>query len=63
MDLILSGFIKKYLDILNYNELMDLYEILQKDDDIIFKWYSGNNEIKEIAENRVSKLLKDFKLN
>ena len=63
MDLILSGFIKKYLDILNYKELMDLYEILQKDDDVIFKWYSGNNEKKEIAQNRVSKLLKNFKLN
>ena len=49
MDLILSGFIKKYLDILNYKELMDLYEILQKDDDVIFKWYSGNNEKKEIG--------------
>ena len=63
MDLILSGFIKKYLDILNYNELMDLYEILQKDDDIIFKWYSDKNHTNVIPNNRVSKLLKNFKLN
>tara|TARA_Y100001970_G_C13821844_1_gene645282 strand:- start:49 stop:306 length:258 start_codon:yes stop_codon:yes gene_type:complete len=63
MDLLLSGFVKKYIDILSENELMDLYEILKKDDDVIFKWYSNNNYSKEIPENRVSKLLKDFKLN
>ena len=63
MDLLLSGFVKKYIDILSENELMDLYEILKKDDDVIFKWYSNNNYSKEIPENRVSKLLKDFKIN
>ncbi len=63
MDLLLSGFVKKYIDILNDKELMDLYEILEKDDDIIFKWYSDKNDTKEIPENRVSKLLKKFKLN
>ena len=63
MDLLLSGFVKKYIDILNDKELMDLYEILEKDDDIIFKWYSDKNDTKEIPENRESKLLKKFKLN
>jgi len=63
MDLLLSGFVKKYIDILNHKELMDLYEILEKDDDVIFKWYSGSNDTKEVSENRVSKLLKDFKLD
>lgn len=63
MDLLLSGFVKKYIDILNYKELMELYEILEKDDNVIFKWYSDDNYTKEIAENRVSKLLKNFKIN
>ena len=63
MDLLLSNFVKKYIDTFNYEELMDLYEILEKDDDIIFKWYSNTNNIKEISENRVSKLLKNFKLD
>ena len=63
MDLLLSGFVKKYIDILNYKELMDLYEILEKDDDVIFKWYLGNNDSREVPENRVSKLLKNFKLD
>ena len=63
MDLLLSGFVKKYIDILNHKELMDLYKILENDDDVIFKWYSDDNDTKKIPENRVSKLLKNFKLN
>ena len=63
MDLILSSFVKKYIDTFNYDELMELYEILEKDDDIILKWYSGANNTKDISENKVSKLLKNFKLD
>ena len=63
MDLLLSRFVKKYIDVLNDSELLDLYEILKKDDDIIFKWYSDKNHTNVIPNNRVSKLLKNFKLN
>ena len=63
MDLLLSRLVKKYIDILNPQELIDLYEILEKDDDTIFKWYANKNTSNEIPVNRVSKLLKDFKLN
>ena len=63
MDLLLSNFVNKYIDTFNYDELINLYEILEKDDDVIFKWYSDSNCTKEIAENRVSKLLKNFKIN
>ena len=38
----------------------ELYEILEKDDDIILKWYSSGNNTKDISENKVSKLLKNF---
>ena len=63
MDLLLSNFVNKYIDTFNYNELINLYEILEKDDDVIFKWYLGNNDSREVPENRVSKLLKNFKLD
>ena len=43
MDLILGAFVKKYVDTFSYEELLDLYKILEKDDDDIFKWYSNNN--------------------
>tara|TARA_B100001029_G_C15040629_1_gene443348 strand:+ start:1564 stop:1818 length:255 start_codon:yes stop_codon:yes gene_type:complete len=62
MDLLLSAFVKKYIDELDYNELLDLYTILEKDDDIIFKWYSNKGDNKNIPVCRVSNLLKNFKL-
>tara|TARA_A100001037_G_C15038501_1_gene584342 strand:+ start:902 stop:1159 length:258 start_codon:yes stop_codon:yes gene_type:complete len=63
MDILLSSFVKKYIDTFNYTELVQLYEILKIDDDTIFKWYTGNLESNIIIETKVSKLLKEFKIN
>ncbi|MBH90672.1 MAG: succinate dehydrogenase assembly factor 2 [Candidatus Marinimicrobia bacterium] len=62
MDLILGNFVKKYIDSFSYDELKDLYNILEKDDDTILKWYSNLSKSNAIPENNVSKLLKNFKL-
>ena len=62
MDLLLGNFVKKYIDIFGYNELLSLYEILEKDDDDIFKWYTGKEENIKILKNKVSDTLKKFKL-
>jgi succinate dehydrogenase flavin-adding protein (antitoxin of CptAB toxin-antitoxin module) len=62
MDLLLGNFVKKYIDIFDYNELLSLYEILEKDDDDIFKWYTGKEENRNILKNKVSDMLKKFKL-
>ena len=62
MDLLLGKFVKKYIDNFNYDELLDLYKILEKDDDTIFKWYSSTTDNNEIEKTKVSKLLKNFKL-
>ena len=50
------------LNNLSYEELLDLYEILELDDDEIFKWYSNLKHNKKIKKNKVSELLKNFKL-
>ena len=63
MDLLLSKFVKKYIDVLNYAELKDLYEILEKDDDVIFKWYTNKDNNNDISKSKVSKLLKNFKID
>ncbi|MDP7411997.1 MAG: succinate dehydrogenase assembly factor 2 [Acidimicrobiales bacterium] len=62
MDLLLGSFVKKYINIFDYNELLSLYEILEKDDDVIFKWYTGKEENINIQKNKVSDTLKKFKL-
>ncbi len=63
MDLLLGRFVKKYIDILTYDELIDLHQILEKDDDLIFKWYSTNYNTKDIPKTKVSDLLKNFKID
>ena len=62
MDLLLGSFVKKYMDTFNYDELLDLYEILEKDDDDIFKWYSNKNIKNNIPANKVSNLLRNFSI-
>ena len=62
MDLILGAFVKKYLDVLSIDELNDLYTILEKDDDLIYKWYLDQKNNSSIPMNKVSNLLKKFKL-
>ena len=59
--LLLGKFVKKYVDTFTYDELLDLYKILEEDDDEIFKWYSGSENNNKIIENKVSGLLKKFK--
>ena len=54
---------KKYIDVLNYADLKDLYEILEKDDDVIFKWYTNKDNNNDISKSKVSKLLKNFKID
>ena len=62
MDLLLGNFVKKYIDVFDYNELLSLYEILEKNDDDIFKWYTGKKENINIPKNKISDTLKKFKL-
>ena len=62
MDLLLGKFVDKYINTFNYDELLNLYEILKMDDDIIFKWYSNLIDEKSLPKNKISKLLKEFKL-
>ena len=62
MDLLLSNFVNKYIDTFDYQDLINLYEILEREDNVIFKWYSDKNENASIPKSKVSNLLKEFKL-
>ena len=62
MDLLLSKFVNKYINAFNYEELLNLYEILKIDDDTILKWYSNLIDENTLPKNKISKLLKEFKI-
>jgi len=62
MDILLGNFVNKYIKKFTINELKDLNNLLFYEDEILYKWYLEKNKNRMIPSNRVSNLLKDFKL-
>ena len=62
MDLLLGSFVKMNINKFNDVDLKDLLDLLFIEDEIIYKWYFKNNIINDIPKNKVSYMLKNFKL-
>ena len=62
MDLLLGNFVKKYVNLLNKDELCELESLLNIDDEVLYKWYLNNERTTLIPENSITKKLKEFKL-
>tara|TARA_B110000967_G_C18720494_1_gene477374 strand:+ start:653 stop:910 length:258 start_codon:yes stop_codon:yes gene_type:complete len=62
MDILLTSFVRKYLDNLDEKELNDLLFFLDLEDELIFNFYQHGIKSKEIINNKISSLFKDFKI-
>ena len=62
MELLLSSFVKKHISDFSIVELKQLDDLLNFDDDILFKWYLNKKVEIKIPNNKVSNLLKNFKI-
>ena len=62
MDLLLSNFVRKYINDFSIVELKQLDDLLNFDDDSLFKWYLNKKVEIKIPNNKVSKILKNFKI-
>ena len=62
MELLLNSFVKKYINDFSIVELKQLDDLLNFDDDSLFKWYLNKKVEIKIPNNKVSKLLKNFKI-
>ena len=62
MDILLGNFAKKYLDTFNIIELKDFEQILLMEDEILYEWYFTKKKNDQLSINKVSKLLRKFKL-
>ena len=61
MDILLTNFVKRYINEFNNSELKELEKFLKYDDEIILDFY--NNDINnDIAKYSISKIFKNFKL-
>ena len=62
MDLLLSKFVDKYLNTLSKNELIDLYDFLNLEDEIIYNYYFNKKNNDKIKDGTIKTLLSKFKL-
>ena len=60
--MILSAFVQKYIKNLNKTELNDLNEFLNLEDEEIFNFLKSGQKNKNIKKNRITELIKNFKL-
>jgi antitoxin CptB len=61
MDTLLSAFTKKIINDLNNTELIDLSNLLEIDDENLYKFNQGLSTTVNIKKNKISKLFKEFK--
>ena len=62
MDILLGNFVKKHINNFNDDELKDVEKILFIDDEILSRWYFHKNNNELVPINKVSLMLKEFKL-
>ena len=62
MDILLGGFVKKYVNIFDKTELSELEKFLNFEDEIILNYYQFDIVKNNIDKNKISKIFKEFKL-
>ncbi len=62
MDILLSSFVKKYINIFNLDQLGELERFLSLEDEIILNFYNYNISDKNIEENNISEIFKNFRI-
>ena len=60
MDILLSKFVKKYIDKFDETELNELDKFLDFQDDIILSYYHHGVVKQNIDKNKISKIFKDY---
>ncbi len=61
MDLLLSSFVNKYINVFDEKLLLELDKFLNFEDEVILNYYLYNNIKQKIDKNEVSKIFKKFK--
>ena len=60
MDILLSSFVRDIINYLDNDELEKLFNLLNIDDDNLYKFKQGIKTDIQISENRISKMFKDY---
>ena len=60
MDVLLNSFVKTIIDNLNKKELQNLLDLINIDDENLYNFKNGINTNKNIEDNRITKLFKEY---
>ena len=60
MDMLLGSFTKKYIKELDESDLFDLSDLLNQEDEILYKYKNDEDTTNKIKETKISKLFKIF---
>ena len=60
MDKLLGTFTKKYINVLEKDELVNLCDLLDCDDENLYKYNQGQDTTVEIHSNKISELFKNY---
>ncbi len=63
MDKLLGAFIKKYINTISTQDLVDLEKLLNVDDDNLFNFYKGLKTDIIFEKNNINNLFQNFKYN
>ena len=62
MDILLTKFVKKYVNVFSHEQLKQLEKFLEFEDEIIYNFYNFDKVKKEIDKNKISEIFKNFKI-
>ena len=62
MDILLSSFVKKHINIFSDEQLKDLENFLKFEDETILNFYNFNIVNKSIDKNKISSIFKKYKI-
>ena len=62
MDMLLSKFVNKNINLWNESYLKELEEFLNYEDEVILNYYRDNIKKNGIEKNKVSEIFKNFKI-
>ena len=62
MDILLSKFVDKYINTFSKKELIDLFDFLNLEDEVIYNFYQTNKISENLRKNKILEIFRKFKI-
>ena len=62
MDILLSKFVDKYINTFSKEELIELFDFLNLEDEVIYNFYQTNKISKSFKKNKILEIFRKFKI-